>query len=841
TYVLTDTYFSPWVDADLGYAGDDFVGCDVERGLGYCYNGLPKDGGGEPEAYGEQPPAIGVDFFQGPYMDADDCDNPSYKGDGLLGPSIEDCNIVSFHEAEVSLDYGEDDEFEDVFIVRSEAINGVNFGNGIKDDERFGMRRFVYYNNDQNPVNGNPDKATDYYNYLTGVWRNKARMQFGHNGTVGVTGGGGPDCDFMFPGNTDPCDWGTKGIPPNGGYGQGGKYWTEEEVGNNPADRRFMQSAGPFTLQPGAVNYITVGIPWARAVTGGAWASVELLKVVDDKCQALFDNCFKVIDGPTAPDLVFQELDQHLIVYITNPKTSNNFEEGYSEIDPQIKAIRPDSIPLEDWDDTFDFEGYLIYQLADASVTIAESRLNPDKVRLIGQYDIKNGISRLINFEFDQSLEANVPIVQNDYGDFGVVHSFEIFEDQFAEGTKALVNHKQYYFSVMAYAHNCYKEYKQDDVFFMDGQKKPFLGGRKNIKLYTAIPHKTINGLIANSSYGDGPTITRKEGQGNGGLELEFTQETINEILSKKPVGENNKYGDDNYPIAYEPEYKLGKGPVNIKVIDPLKVIAGTFIIKLDTLIDTIVYNVTDDPSVFNDTIAHWETGYWILSDTNGVLIDTSSTFISIQNEQLFLDLGISVSMNQVLAPGPYIIGKDSEAADANSVYKILAENNGLIRSSIEYADSSHRWLGGVSDNDNLFDSRNWIRSGQYSSEFNSDANDWNAPSNPLDPTEKYEKLINGTWAPYAMCAYHGQDNSGPAFGSTSISKTISGGIGDIASVDIVFTSDKANWTRCPVIEMQYDEILAEGGAKRFDLRKSPSVDKDGNPADIGDTIPSDN
>ncbi len=36
------------------------------------------------------------------------------------------------------------------------AINGVNFGDGIVDNERFGMRRFVYHNND-NSVVGDPD------------------------------------------------------------------------------------------------------------------------------------------------------------------------------------------------------------------------------------------------------------------------------------------------------------------------------------------------------------------------------------------------------------------------------------------------------------------------------------------------------------------------------------------------------------------------------------------------------------------------------------------------------------------------------------------------------------
>ncbi len=33
------------------------------------------------------------------------------------------------------------------FAVDQMAINGVNFGNGIVDDERYGMRRFVYHNN----------------------------------------------------------------------------------------------------------------------------------------------------------------------------------------------------------------------------------------------------------------------------------------------------------------------------------------------------------------------------------------------------------------------------------------------------------------------------------------------------------------------------------------------------------------------------------------------------------------------------------------------------------------------------------------------------------------------
>ena len=65
--------------------------------------------------------------------------------------------------------------------------------------------------------------------------------------------------DFMFPGNSDIWGWGTA----TNGNEEVGKTseWTEQTAGNAASDRRFMQSAGPFTLQPGAINYITVGIP----------------------------------------------------------------------------------------------------------------------------------------------------------------------------------------------------------------------------------------------------------------------------------------------------------------------------------------------------------------------------------------------------------------------------------------------------------------------------------------------------------------------------------------------------------------------------------------------------
>ena len=218
---LTETYFGSWVDPDLGTSTDDYVGCDVQRGLGYCYNGDAFD---EPTSsslgYGANPPAVGVDFFEGPYQDTDNKDNP-------LTTDIIDA-------------------------IDQDGIPykglGIGYGDGVIDNERFGMRKFVYYNNSQNPVNGEPALPSHFYNYMRGFWKNGQRMNYGGNGASGanVTD---IASDYMFPDDTDPLHWGTGGIITDD--------WSEESEGNPPNDRRFIQAAGPFTLKPGDYNNIT--------------------------------------------------------------------------------------------------------------------------------------------------------------------------------------------------------------------------------------------------------------------------------------------------------------------------------------------------------------------------------------------------------------------------------------------------------------------------------------------------------------------------------------------------------------------------------------------------------
>ncbi|MCB0782814.1 MAG: T9SS C-terminal target domain-containing protein, partial [Flavobacteriales bacterium] len=235
TQTLLNTYFGQWVDVDLGCSDDDFVGCDVQRGLGYGYNGDNNDEGcnGYP-GYGLQPPAIGVDFFEGPFQDYDNIDNPLTTN---IGDAVDSLGIP----------------YKGI---------GIGYGDGVEDNERFGMRAFLYHNNNSG-VTGDPSVAIQYYNYLRAIWKDNSPNLYGGTGHISD-----PDADpntpafYMFPGDSDPLGWGTGGAVQ-------GDVWTEESEGNDPDDRRFIQSAGPFTLEPGAFNNVTVGVVWARAPGGG--------------------------------------------------------------------------------------------------------------------------------------------------------------------------------------------------------------------------------------------------------------------------------------------------------------------------------------------------------------------------------------------------------------------------------------------------------------------------------------------------------------------------------------------------------------------------------------------
>jgi len=103
------------------------------------------------------------------------------------------------------------------------------------------------------------------------------------------------------------------------------------------------------------------------------------------------------------------------------------------------------------------------------------------------------------------------------------------------------------------------------------------------------------------------------------------------------------------------------------------------------------------------------------------------------------------------------------------------------------------------------------------------------------DDDKKFAKLLGGGIAPHRLVgyqadfmplAYYNLASPGSSKNNASISF--------LPSVNIVITSDKSKWTRCPVIELGRTAALNVGNAQAGELRKSPSVDKNGNPDGTG-------
>lgn len=763
TTTLSKTYMGFWTDADLGDAADDFVGCDTTLGLGICYNGDAVDGPANPLNYGDRPPLVGVDYFQGP------------RGD---------------------------------------------------DGKLLGMSSFVYFNND-NSAQGNPGSAQDFYNYMQAKWRDNNHVTFGGTG-YSLTST--QYTNYMFP--SDPKE-------------AGAGVWSECLETNAPADRRFVQASGPFTLLPGATNDVIVGVPWVRPPAGTyPCPSFDLLRKADKIAQALFDNKFEIIKGPPAPGFKIVELDQELILTVFNYKET----EDYKKADVNL---RENGIP----DSFFVFEGYRILQVS------------PDgnSTKLLFNVDLKNNVTQIINWPKDNITGAYNGVVHvstQESENKGIRHTFRITEDAFAQTSqRTLINFKSYKFRVVPYAYNNWNQFNPDNPT-TGAQDQPYLEGTPSEA--TGIPHKTLGQLM--SSYNNEFEITRMEGQGNGGNELDITSESISKILTGTA-----------YSLGSGLKYQKGKGPISVKIIDPLKVQDADYELIFDTTAK-IFYTSIDGELQIGDTIIGKKSlakgiimsnngfvmnitkavGYFQIGETIKKSVDNSNAVVynflpksnvSLDSANWFLinksindtfysektitnnieqvtKWGISVSINQVKNPG--------------SSPEVIDNGNGLISSSITYSDPSKKWLTGVGHNDAATTGFNtllatgqivyrWIRSGEDSAS-NTDM-DYKIGSEWLDPKQFYENLIDGTWAPYRLCRNSANTTSGPGWNDaqfTTHNTPAAYKLDSISSVNIVYTSDKSKWTRCVVIELGFNSIFNEGNQQMHTLREHPSVDKNG-------------
>jgi hypothetical protein len=442
------------------------------------------------------------------------------------------------------------------------------------------------------------------------------------------------------------------------------------------------------------------------------------------------------------------------------------------------------------------------------------------RARLIAQCDVQDAVTSIINYERDASTNQIVAELKVQGANQGVFHSLRITTDAFALGAPQLINHKTYYFMVVAYGYNNYADFS---YVTLGGQDEAFLPSRKatllEIPVIKAIPHNTATengGTVINAGYGDGVPMVRIEGTGNAHNLLNLSSKTENEILGAPYYSE-------------EAEYLPGGGPVQIKVVDPLRVPAGEFELSL-----------ADVEGQFQE-----DEMYWKLENLTTGDIDSSFNSFSAINEDLLIDYGLSITWGQY-----QYFNEDGVT---------VAHKTDLLDSDIEFADPLNPWFTGIPDVDG-FDEMNWIRAGSVESTENTpeeeavydDYRDGSGDDPFTDATETFEKVLDGTWSPYCLASFTTTLTDGSYVNITApTSEELAGDLspaiefGNISNikglnnVDVVFTADKSKWTRCVVLEMQSIADIANdqfdgdfGAPEKMKCRRHKSVDKNGRTAD---------
>lgn len=709
---LSDCWIGMFFDPDLGNAADDYHGCDPSRSIAYCYNSDNDDDG--MMGYGKIPPAVGIEVLRGPQ-------------------SIPNNGKDDDHDGKV-------DELDTV--------------NGVIQYERLRLTNFLGYYTGGSPIS-NPDNLTEVYANLRSYWKNGVKMVYGGLGYPGTPGASTTPTDFMYSGYPwNPSDW------------------HEFSAGQGGGDRKFQIGCGPFTFRPGQAETFSFSVVWARSDSGNQYNSLQKLLDYADQIQRIYDNDFRILSGPDAPDVKVAEFNRSVVLSWENAPTSNNYKNSYKEFVYESDSAK------KGVDTHYRFQGYQVFQLKNAAVTVDElGDLN--KARLVAQSDIKDSVSKILNNYYSAAMEMWVPTLMVDGANTGLKMSVEIKTDAFGTQNGPLVNHRPYYFMVVAYGYNNYKTFIPGKN---NGQALPYFRSTRNIQVVTAIPHKTeteMNGLTLQSTYGLQPAITRLEGSGNGGFALQLAPTTEEQIVQNS--------------FAQELNYLPNHGPINVYVTNPKLIPTGVLTIKLANTSGT----------AFNDS-AKWVAEY------NGQLIRTESSIGKPQEEGLFAnaadpltgeitfrDLGLKLEISQ----------------DPKGVRN--GENSPVIDASMHQNGSN--WLQFIKDSDRTDLNQNWILSGL------------DTPRDiEGDYKQYYEGILDGSFAPFEFVSGGGDF---PAYQSIGGIKRPSNPSNQCPSVKLVFTADQSKWTRSLVIETG-----SSSAQQKNLLRLANSVDKNGNiiPNDYG-------
>jgi hypothetical protein len=182
---------------------------------------------------------------------------------------------------------------------------------------------------------------------------------------------------------------------------------------SSPADRRLMLSSGPFQMAAGDTQEVVVGLVIGDA--DNRLASISLTRFYDSFAQSAFDQNFILAPPPNPPEVVATPTEDSAIL------SWDASSESYSSV-------------------AYGWEGYVVYQGA--------SRSGP--WRRLATYDRPNGITTVLDPDFDAESGQILPSVKALGTDRGVAYRHVATDDAFRGGPLRVGT--PYYFAVSAYS-----------------------------------------------------------------------------------------------------------------------------------------------------------------------------------------------------------------------------------------------------------------------------------------------------------------------------------------------------------------------------------------------------
>ncbi len=237
-------------------------------------------------------------------------------------------------------------------------------------------------------INGtDPSTAQESYNYMRGV---------NADGTTIIDPTTGLPTMYQVPGN------------PVTGEG-----WIDSDA----ADRRAMQTAGPFQMAPGDTAEVVAAVLVAQGTD--RLSSITYVKYVDGFAQTAFDNDFVVSQAPAQPVTYASAFDERIVLVWDESAEENPGD--------------------------YDFQGYNVYQ--------GESVAGP--WTRIATYDINDGVATIFDdiFDVETGQVVNYPVQFGNDG--GLTYTMNLTQDHLTwNGNADLVNGHPYYYAVTAYSYD---------------------------------------------------------------------------------------------------------------------------------------------------------------------------------------------------------------------------------------------------------------------------------------------------------------------------------------------------------------------------------------------------